>query len=178
MDINKRLDNECVPSKWGSKNPIVSDVKPVHKNASGITRRDGNKKTNRGWSEEGIQRFNALCGKANKEDREAHEDVDKELLEKMRPLMETNQSRKRAKLNDPIAKRHMLTLTLMMTVILAIVHHPMKVITRASKRNHNNCFMMHKCSIMNWFFDIHTVCDAFTVVNLTIARLILLPSKW
>ena len=33
--------------------------------------------------------LNALCGKV-KEDREAHEDVDKELLEKMRPLMETN----------------------------------------------------------------------------------------
>lgn len=54
---------------------------------------------NRGWSKEGIQRFNALCGMA-KEDREEHKEVCKELLETIRPLMETNQSRKSTKSND------------------------------------------------------------------------------
>lgn len=65
--------------------PIVLDVESVHTNANGIERRDGcDNKMNRSGSEEDIQRFNALCGKA-KEDREVHEDVDKKLLEKWDP---------------------------------------------------------------------------------------------
>ena len=102
MDLNKKSDNKYVPTKRGSETPIVTDVKPMYTN---INRIAGNDEINRGWSEEGIQRFNTLCGMV-KEDREENEDADKELLEKLRPLMKTNQSRKRMKLNNPITKAY------------------------------------------------------------------------
>ena len=101
MDLNKKSDNKYVPSKRGSENPIVSDVKPMYTNING---RAGSNEVNRGWSKEGIKRFNVLCGMV-KEDREENEDGDKELLEQMKPLIKT-QSRKRAKLNNPITKAY------------------------------------------------------------------------
>ena len=69
-----------------------------------INGRAGSNEVNKGWSEEGIKRFNVLCGMV-KEDREENEDGDKELLEQMKPLIKT-QSRKRAKLNNPITKAY------------------------------------------------------------------------
>ena len=76
MDLNKKSDNKYVPTKRGCETPIVTDVKPMYTN---INRIAGNDEINRGWSEEGIQRFNTLCGMV-KEDREENEDADRELF--------------------------------------------------------------------------------------------------
>ena len=66
-------------------------------------KKDDNEEMNKGWSKEGIQRFNELCEMVKK-DREKNGKADEEPLKEMKPLMKTNQSRKHAKLNDPIAK--------------------------------------------------------------------------
>ena len=46
-----------------------------------VHRIGGNREVNRGWTEARILQFNELC-KIIKEDREAHGNADKELLEK------------------------------------------------------------------------------------------------
>ena len=107
MDINKQSKNKYVLSKQGSSKPIVSDVLPMFTNVNGdVHRIGGSREVNRGWTEAGIWQFNDLCKKI-KEDREAHGNADKELLEKMRSMMATKwSSRKRAKLNEPTIKAY------------------------------------------------------------------------
>ena len=107
MDTNKKSKNEHALSKQGSRKPIVSDVLPVFTNVNGgVHRSGGNREVNRGWTEAGILQFNELC-KITKEDREAHGNADKELLEKMRSTMATKQSSgKHATLNEPTTKAH------------------------------------------------------------------------
>ena len=107
MDINKQSKNKYVLSKQGSSKPIVSDVLPMFTNVNGdVHRIGGSREVDRGWTEAGIQQFNDLCKKI-KEDREAHGNADKELLEKMRSTMATKRSsRKHAKLNEPTIKTY------------------------------------------------------------------------
>ena len=55
LDINKQSKNKYVPSKQGSRKPIVSDVLLVFTNVNGAVHRSGgNREVNRRWTEAGI----------------------------------------------------------------------------------------------------------------------------
>ncbi len=94
LDINQKSQNRYIPSRRGSSVRITSDILPQYTNINGHPSNDGTNVV-RGWSDDGIERFNELC-QIIKNDRKTNSKIEDKIFQTIRSDMNaTTKSKKR-----------------------------------------------------------------------------------
>ena len=107
MDMNNKAKNAYTASTRGQSTAIDSNVMPkytyINKRRTDVSISEKAPANWRGWSNEGILRFNDLC-KSVKENRKEFQTVDKDILAEIEPEENQQRPKKRRKTLTPVVQ--------------------------------------------------------------------------